>query len=129
MTNPNIVTVAYIYGQSTNYAPSSTSAVSLLNNAASSGLVYKIDTIIACNTSASAVTATVSVYPNAATQGSAPSGTASPIAYQVTVPPNASVVISDKTTAFYLLENQCIGVTSGTANNLNFFTSYESISD
>jgi len=130
MSNPNIVTVASIYGLTTQYTPSGTTAVSLLNNAASSGLVYKIDTIMACNTSSSAVNATAAIYTNATAQGSAPSGgTAYPFASTISVPPNSTVILSDKTTAFYLNENSCISITSGTANNLTFVVSYESISD
>jgi hypothetical protein len=129
MANPNIVNVTQIYGVSTQYVPSGITAVSLLNNAASSGLVYKIDTVFACNTSSSAVSATLSYYTAATAQGSAPSGgTAYPIAYQVSVPPNATVILSDKTSAFYLTENACLSITSGTANNLTFTVSYENIS-
>jgi hypothetical protein len=128
MANPDIVAVAHIYGGTKFLAPSTTGQYSLLNNAASSGLVYKVGSIVASNTSASAVNATVAYYNAAVTEGSTVSaGTAYPIAYQISVPPNASLVVTDKTTAFYLLENACVAVTSGTSNNLTFVVSYESI--
>lgn len=129
MANPNIVNVTSILGQTTYYVPSGTSAVSLLNNAASSGTVVKIESLVAANTSASAVNCTVAYYSNATVQGSAPSGgTAYPICSTVSVPANASLVVIEKSNGIYLLENACISVTSGTANNLTFTISYEVIS-
>lgn len=129
MANPNIVNVTSILGQTTYYVPSGTTAVSLLNNAASSGTVLKIESLVAANTSASAVTCTVAYYSKATTQGSAPSGgTAYPICSTVSVPANASLVVIEKSNGIYVLEDACISVTSGTANNLTFTVSYEVIS-
>jgi len=130
MANPNIVNVTSIYGNTTYYTPSGTTAVVLLTNAASSSVVNKIDNIVVSNTTASAANATVSIYTNGAVaQGSAPSsGTAYPIAYQVSVPANATLVVTDKSTAFYLQEGTCISITSGTASALTFTVSYEAIS-
>lgn len=130
MANPNIVNVTSIYGNTTYYTPSGTTAVVLLANAASSGVVNKIDNVVASNVTASAANATVSIYTNGAVaQGSAPSGgTAYPIAFQVSVPANASLVVVDKSTAFYLQEGTSISITSGTSNALTFTTSYEAIS-
>lgn len=129
MANPNIVNVTAIYGGTLVRTPSSTAAVSMLNNAASSGTVIKINSLVAANTSASAVNCTVSYYSNATTEGSAPSGgTAYPICSTVSVPANASLVVIEKSNGIYLLENACISVTSGTANNLTFTVSYEVIS-
>ena len=131
MANPKIVAVTSIYGNTTYYTPSGTSAVVLLANAASSGLVYKIDQIVVANVNgSSAANATVSVYTNGAVaQGSAPSGgTAYPIISTVSVPANASLIAVDKTTAIYLQEGTSISITSGTASALTFTISYESIS-
>lgn len=129
MANPNIVNVTSILGQTTYYTPSGTSAVSLLNNASSSGTVLKIESLVAANTSAASVNCTVSYYTNATTQGSAPSGgTAYPICSVVAVPGNSSLVVIEKTNGIYLTENSCISITSGTANNLTFTVSYEVIS-
>ncbi len=130
MANPNIVNVTTIYGNTTYYTPSGTTAVVLLANAASSGVVNKIDNVVATNVTSTTATATVSIYTNGAVaQGSAPSGgTAYPIIFQVPVPGNAAVVVVDKSTAFYLQEGTSISVTSGTANAITFTTSYEAIS-
>ena len=131
MANPNIVNVASIYGQTTYYTPSGTSADVLVTNAASSGSVYKINQIVAANIDGTnAVNATVSIYTNGAVaQGSAPSGgTAYPIVSTVSVPANASLIVVDKTAPIYLTEGTCISITSGTANKLVFTVSYEIIS-
>lgn len=130
MANPNIVNVTTIYGKTTYYTPSGTSAVVLLPNAASSGKVFKINQILAANVNgSSAVDATVSIYTNGAVaQGSAPSsGTAYPIASTISVPADATLIVCDKTTAIYLEENTSITVTSGTASGLTFTVSYEEI--
>ena len=130
MANPNIVAVTAIYGTTTYYVPTGTTAVVLLANAASSGLVYKINQIVVANTTGSAANATVSIYSNGAVaQGSAPSGgVAYPIVSAVSVPANASLIAVDKTTAIYLMEGTSISITSGTANALTFTISYENIS-
>ena len=130
MANPNITAVTSILGNTTYYTPSGTSAVVLLTNAASSGHVFKVDQIVAANVTGTAATATVSIYTNGAVaQGSAPSGgTAYPISYQITVPANASLIVTDKTTAFYLQEGTCISVTSGTGSAITYTVSYEDIS-
>ena len=131
MANPNIVNVSSILGNTTYLTPSGTSAVVLLPNAASSGKVFKINQIVAANVNGtSAVDTTVSVYSNGAqAQGSAPSsGTAYPIVSTVSVPADASLIVTDKTTAIYLMENQSITVTSGTASGITYTISYEDIS-
>lgn len=130
MANPNIVNVTTIYGVTTYLTPSVTTAVVLLPNTASSGLVYKINNIVASNVNgAAAVDTTVSIYTNGAVaQGSAPSsGTAYPIVSTVSVPADASLIVVDKTTALYLMEGTSIVVTSGTASGITYSISYESI--
>ena len=131
MSNPNIAAVTAIYGTTTYYTPSGTSAVVLLPNAASSGTVMKINQIVASNVNgSSAVNATVSLYTNGAVaQGSAPAGgTAYPVVSTVSVPANASLIVVDKTTALYLMEGTSISVTSGTASGITYSVSYELIS-
>ena len=66
MANPNIVNVTTIYGTTTYYTPTGTTAVVLLANTASSGKVYKINQIVAANTTTSAANASVSIYTNGA---------------------------------------------------------------
>lgn len=130
MANPNIVNVTSILGTTTYYAPTGTSAVVLVPNAAASGTVFKVNQIVVSNTTASAANATVAIYSNGAVaQGSAPSGgTAYPIVSAVSVPANASLIAVDKTTAVYLMEGNSISITSGTGSALTYTISYEVIS-
>jgi len=130
MANPNIVNVTTIYGNTTYFTPSGTTAVVLLPNAASSGKVFKINQIVASNVTATACNATVAIYTNGAVaQGSAPAGgTAYPVVYQVSVPGNASLICVDKSTAIYLQEGTSITVTSAIGSSLTFSISYEDIS-
>ena len=130
MANPNLINASSITGNTTYYTPSVITAVVLLPNAASSGVVNKIGNVVVSNVTALNANATVSIYSNGAVaQGSAPSGgTAYPIAFQVSVPANATLVVVDKSTSFYLQEGTSISITSGTANALTFTTSYEAIS-
>ena len=131
MAAPNILSLTTATGKTTYFTPSGTTAVVLLQNAASSGKVLKVNSLVAANVDGTnAADCTVSYYTNGGVaQGSAPSGgTAFPIASTISVPADASLIITDKTTQFYLEENTCISVTSGTANDLTFVVSYEELS-
>ena len=123
MANPNIVNVTTITGNTTYLTPGNTTANTLLSNAASSGLVYKINQIVCANANgSSAVNATVAINNQAAG-----AGTNYPIISTISVPASASVIAVDKTTAVYLMENSSIVVTSGTASGITYTISYESI--
>jgi len=127
----NIVNVTTINGITTGYTPSVNTAVVLLPNASGSAQVFKIDQVMVANLTSSAATATLQYYSNGSVaQGSAPSGgsVVSSLAYQISVPPNSSLILSDKTTAFYLVDGNSITVTSGTASALSYTVSYELIS-
>jgi hypothetical protein len=128
MAAPNIASLTTITGKTTYFTPSGTTAVVLLQNAASSNTVLKINQIVVANVDGTnAVDATVSIYSNGGVaQGSAPSGgTAFPIASTISVPADASLIVVDKTTGIYLEENTSISITSGTASKLTFSVSYE----
>lgn len=122
MANPNIVGVTSIYGNTSYLVPTGTTATTWTALTPASLTVNKIDNIVASNVTSSAATITVSI--NSATGGG---GTAYRIAYQISVPPNASLIIVDKTTAFYLGDAQSIVVTSGTTNAIELTASYEAI--
>jgi hypothetical protein len=131
MANPNLLAATTASGTTTYLTPSATTAVVLVPNAASSGQVFKINQIVAANVNGSAaVDTTVAIYTNGAVaQGSAPSGgTAYPVASTVSVPPDASLIVVDKTSSIYLMEGSSIIVTSGTASGITYTISYEVIS-
>lgn len=122
MANPNIVAVTSIYGNTSYLIPSGTSATTWTALTPASGTVNKIDNLVVSNVTSSAASVTVSV--NSATGGG---GTAYRIAYQISIPANASLIVIDKTTAIYLGESQSIVVTSGTSSALECTASYEAI--
>jgi len=122
MANPNIVNVTTIYGNTSYLIPSSTSATTWTALTPASGTVNKIDNIVATNVTASVATVTVAI--NSAAAGA---GTNYRLVYQVPVPVNASIVVADKSTAFYLGEAQSIVVTVGTASAIELTASYEAI--
>ena len=124
MAAPNIVNVTTIFGKTAYLTPANTTANVLLANAASSGKVFKINQIVAANVDGTnAVDITVAI--NSAAAGS---GTSYPIASTVSVPADASLIVTDKTTGFYLEEDKSIVVTSGTASKIAYTVSYEEIS-
>ena len=123
MANPNIVNVTTINGNMLSVAVG-TSATSLASNAASSGKVYKINSIVVANIDGTAAAdVTVNIY-SAAALG----GTATAIASTISVPADATLIVTDKTTSFYLLENQSIGAIAGTSGDLVATASWEEIS-
>lgn len=122
MANPNIVNVTSIYGTTSYLIPSTTSATTWTALTPASGTVNKIDNIVASNVTASVATVTVAI--NSAAGGA---GTNYRLIYQVPVPVNASIVIVDKSTAFYLGEAQSIVVTVGTASAIELTSSFEAI--
>ena len=123
MANPNLFAATIASGTTTFLSPANTTANVLLSNAALSGLVYKVNQIVCANTTGTAANTTVSIDNLAAG-----AGTDFPIVSAVSVPANASLIAVDKTTGFYLMENQSITVTSGTSSAITYTISYEVIS-
>jgi hypothetical protein len=123
MANPNIVAVTSILGETALLLPANTTANTLLSNAISSGKVYKINQIVAANVDgSSAVNTTVAI-----TDQDAGAGDVFPIVSTVSVPADASLIVVDKTTAIYLMEDKSIVVTSGTSAKISYTISYEVI--
>lgn len=133
MANPNIINVTSIYGNTAYVIPSTTSATTSWTTNGTTSLtgltpavntVNRVTSIVVTNTTSSAATATVGVGNNA-TFGSAT--VIGYLAFQVSVPANTSLIVTDKTTSFYLTENQSVGVTSGTASALTYTATFEAI--
>jgi len=124
MAAPNIVSVATITAKSAVLTPANTTSNVLLANSASSGKVFKVNMIVAANVDGTNAVNTTVAYNSAA----AGSGTSSALASTVSVPPNASLIVSDKSTAFYLEEDKSIVVTSGTSSKITYTVSYEELS-
>jgi hypothetical protein len=123
MANPNITAVQSIYGNTTYLICSNTSATTWTSLTPPTGSVYKIGNITASNVTPNPAAITLAIN-----SGTAGSGTNYRLAYQISVPANASLIITDKTTAFYVTETQSVVATSGTSNAIELVASYEAIS-
>ena len=124
MTAPNIVNVANITGVTTFVSGISTTTASVIvSNAAASNQVYKLNTLMAANTTGSNATITVKIF-NAA----AGAGTSVSIASTISVPSGSTLAVLGKDTPLYLEENRSVGAIAGTANAIDIVASYEVIS-
>lgn len=121
MANPNIVNVQRILANTVtgNFTASNTVFVT---NPASSGAVYKINSILITNVDG--VNAS-----NADLIISNPVGSNTLILNQVNVPIQQTLVAVDKNTSIYLQENSTIGGQATEANDLSYTISFEQIYD
>ena len=124
MANPNIVNVSAIYGKTAAVNLTTTSATEIVSNAASSGKVYKINSLIVSNVDGTAAADITISYYSEDDIG----GTATEIASTITVPADATLVVIDKNNSIYLEEDRSIGATAGSASDLKVVCSYEDIS-
>ena len=124
MANPNIVDVTDIRGKTAVVDLTTTNATLVVENVASSGKVFKINSLIVSNVDgSSAADITVSLYSEDNI-----GGTATEIVSTVSVPADASLVVISKDTSIYLEEDKSIGATASVANDLKVVCSFEEIS-
>ena len=124
MAAPNIVNVATIIGKTSVVDLTTTDATSIISNSASSGKVFKVNTLIVSNVDGTSNADITINYYSAASLG----GTATEICKTVVVPADASLVVIDKTSFIYLEEDKSIGAIAGAASDLKVVCSYEEIS-
>jgi hypothetical protein len=132
MANPNIAALTSIYGNTAYVIPSTTAvsvawtyngSIALTGLTPAAGAVNKITGIVATNVTGTAANITIGISNNSTYS----SGTPYYIAYQISVPANSTLIITDKTTGFYITENQSVGVIAGTASALNIVAIIEVI--
>jgi hypothetical protein len=119
MANPNIVNVTTINGQ-TAAAELTDSAVAIVTNSSSSGKIYKINTILVANKDGSSAADVTINFNNGSTDFA--------IASTISVPADASIVIIDKNSSFYLTENTSVKALASANGDLDIVISYEEIS-
>ena len=124
MAKPNIVNTASIVGNNSLTALSTTSATAIVNNPASSGKVYKINSIVVANVDG---TNPADISVNIYSQDDL-GGTAYSLVSTIAVPADASLIVVDKTTTIYLKEDQSVGAVAGSADDLVVTASWEEIS-
>jgi hypothetical protein len=127
VSNPNILGVTTMVGNTSSTLISSTAnpfATALVNNPASSNKVFKINSIVVANVDGTAAAdITIKIF----SQDDL-GGTGTEIASTISVPADATLIVTDKTTLFYLLEDRSIGATASAANDLVVTISWEEIS-
>ena len=124
MANPNIVSVNSIFGNTTGIALTTTLTTVLLANAAASGKVFKIESIMVANVDGTNA-ADVSIDWNTNAGGT---GTSFALAATISVPADATLNLVDKNSSFYLMENQSIIGGASANSDLECIISYEEIS-
>jgi hypothetical protein len=127
MAAPNILAATTATPHTVSITPADTSRNALVT-APSSGSAQKINEIIVANIDGTtAYDATIELR-------LADGTTYRAIASTISVPPDASLIVSDKTTMFYLLDTSVTGeastlwATSSTASKLTYTVSYETVS-
>lgn len=118
MAAPNIVNVASIIGKTAVVTNVATGGSTVLS-APTTGHVHKLNSLRAVNKTALAAWITVAFVRSA---------TSYYLAYQISVPANAALVIVDKDSGLYLEETDSITATAGTATAIDIEASYEDIS-
>jgi hypothetical protein len=119
MAAPNIVGVTSIYGK-TNVLQCSTSQTAIVTNAASSGTVVKVNSLIVSNKQgSSSYDCYVAIYRGTTTYY---------IAYTVAIPNDATMVAIAKDANIYLEEGDQLRVWSNANGVLDAVCSYEIIS-
>lgn len=123
MAAPNLIGATTINGKTTGSNLTSTNATTILNNASGSGKCLKVNTLNVSNYTGTAANVTIN-FNNGANLG----GTSFSIVGGVSVPAYSTLNVIDKTSQYYLEENNSLGATAGTANALIVTVSYEDIS-
>jgi hypothetical protein len=125
MAAPNIADFTTMTGKTATVALSSTDATTIVNNAASSGKVLKVNSLYVANVDGTnACEVSVAVY----SQDDI-GGTAYKIASTIDVPANSTLVVITKDEPIYLEEDKSIGVQAETADDLVVVASYDEISE
>ena len=114
MANPNLSAVTSVYAANAQVSLTATTATLLVSNAASSGKVYLIDSIVVANVDGANACDISVVRFNSATN----TGTAFPICSTVVVPADASLIVVGTENKINLLEDESIYVTASAANDL-----------
>ena len=128
MANPNIVEVSSIYANnnfiSAGLGDSSETYQLLINNPAGSGKVFKVNSISVANTtSGNVVFTSIKIFSEDDLVGDSVH-----IVNEIPVPYQTTLIVTDKETTFYLLENQSVGVYADEADGVAVTTSWEEIS-
>lgn len=115
MALPNMLNASTVYGNSSGIVLTTSSANVISNT---TGQSIKVNNLLVCNITASAVTVTINYYNNATT-------TAYNILYQTTVPANGTIDVLNR--PFYLMESDRIQALAGAGTSIHCVASWEQV--
>ena len=125
MANPNLLNITTVSGVTTNVGLGTTAFTNVLANSASSGKVYKINSIIVSHNEDRTDNVSVDVFVNRNAAGTA-SSTA--LIANLSVPSGSTQVVLDRNSPIYLMEDKSIVAAASTANFVDVTIAYEDIS-
>lgn len=123
MAAPNIIAASSVYGRTATVNLATASATEVLSNTASSGKVFKVNTLIVSNidgTNAADITIAVYSEDNIG-------GTPINIIQAKAVAAKTNLVVISRDTPIYLEEDRSIGATASAGGDLQVVASYEEI--
>jgi len=121
MAAPNIVNVSTITAKTKGVDLTTTTTTTLLSNSASSGKVFKINTIIVSNIDGTNSATCTIAYRNSG-------GSVFDLGRTIAVPADSTLVLTDKNSVIYLEEGTEIRGGASAASDLQCIISYEEIS-
>lgn len=120
MAAPNIKNPSSIIGKTARVGITTTAVVSVLANSAASNKVLKINSIFCANVDGTnAVDISVSIYDGSTDRY---------LARLISIPADATQIVSSKSTYFYLEEGDSIRAIASAANDVDIVVGYEEIS-
>lgn len=118
MAAPNLKNPSTVLGKSALYS-CTTSLAAALGNAASSNKLFKVNTVRAANTTNNSVNIDLSFYRSASHTY---------FAKNATIPPNSSLVLTDKNEYIYLEEDDALYAKASVGTAIDLTIHYEEIS-
>lgn len=124
MANPNINSATTVQADNSLVNLTTTSATLVVSNAASSGKIYLLDSIVVSNVDGTNnAEITIELYPAASN-----TGTPAKLVNTVAVPADSSIVVVAKDMGVCLKEDQSIYATASAANDLDVVACWKEIS-
>jgi len=117
MTAPNIFTATVCTAKSAHQL-ATTSATAIITNAAASGKVFKVNSILAVNKSTDFADVTIDIFRSSVSY---------PLAFAITVPTKSTLVVLGKDTPLYMEEGDILRILSSAASTLNITVVYEEV--
>ena len=124
MANPNLSTATAVYAVNAFVSITSTNATQILSNAANSGKVFLLDSIVVANVDgANAADITINLY-----TGATITATAFRLANTISVPADASLIVVSKDSTLCVTENESVYAVASAADDLHVIASWKELS-